>query len=304
MSATAQRIPFDKRHGRLVSDLENRLALLEQKMADNDRFYQQRYDFDQSALKVALQTSDHRLEVLNGHKQEMIADRALMMPRELATKMITDAQEKINLSRESMATRIDGQMRALETRVETIGRPNWLMLASSIGVITAVVSGLFIVIGLKIDAAVSPVTLEIAQIKTNAAAQESRLAERTANRERQINTLQARVAANDVEAGASTQAIAQFRAIQVVNSGRISMIEQGMAAGMSERKSAVASINGQMIELETQFKLVSTVINLMKDDTHQMISALWSKVDPKLRIEEKRYRPEMHERGNVGVNTR
>lgn len=281
--------------------IEVRLALLEQKMTENDRFYQQRYEADQLALQTAHVAVSHRLEILNDHKAEMLEERSMLMPREMALKLIGDAQEKGAMARESMTTRIDSQLHSLEMHVETIGRPNWALMFSSVGVLVVIVSALFVVIGLKIDAAVSPVSIEIVQLKSNAIAQDSRLTERTVNRERQINDLSRQITTLGSETSLANQAYTQFRSIQGVNAERIGKIETSINVNEAERRAGQATLNGQMIELETQFKLVSTVINLMKDDTHQMISALWSKVDPKLLIMPKSYRPEMHERGGAAI---
>jgi len=75
---------------------------LEQKITDNDRFYQQRYEADQRALAAALAASEKRLDGMNEFRMALSDQSARMMPRVEIVTMLDAAQERGGMAREQV----------------------------------------------------------------------------------------------------------------------------------------------------------------------------------------------------------
>ena len=257
---------------------------LEQKITDNDRFYQQRYEADQRALAAALAANEKRLDGMNEFRMALSDQSARMMPRVEIVTMLDAAQERGGMAREQVVSRLEGQIAPLTARMEQIGRPNWALMASFASVIAVLLTGLFLIIGLKIDTSATPMALSIEQVKTVATGNSAR-----------ISSMDARLSQIALDLGVAQQSLASFRSVQVINSSRITNVEDRISNGMADRKAAQAAIQAKLTEIETQFRAVSTVINLMKDDNHQMFGVLWSRTFPGVPLPAKTFRPMLYD---------
>jgi hypothetical protein len=76
--------------------------------------------------------------------------------------------------------------------------------------------------------------------------------------------------------------------------GRVQVIEESISAGSADRRAAEAKTAAQMIEIETQFKSMSVVLNIHKDETERLLAVLWAKVLPGSVLPPANYRPNMY----------
>jgi hypothetical protein len=157
-----------------------------------------------------------------------------------------------------------------------MGRPNWALLASLISITFVMIAGIWLVIGLKIDASLMPVSLTLENLKVAGAT----VAEAT-----RTNTL---------AVSNSTQADSGSKSDRLQLNGRMQVMEQSAAANSADRRAAEARTEAQLIEIETQFKSASVVLNIHKDETQRLLAVLWAKVFPGSVLPPADYRPNLY----------
>lgn len=267
---------------------------LEHLIETNDKIYLQRYESSQEAIKAALTANDKRLDSMNEFRFALADQSARMMPRTEATAALEAVMERGTISRDALATKMDGMVRPLQAKMDEMGKTNWPLLASFMSVAALLVGGLWLIIGLKIDTSVAPINLTEENLKAQQLAQVTTANERLANRESQVKELTASVNRLAVDMQGAQRDLAALKATQVVNSARITAVEQNGSSQRTDLRTAQASMGQKMVEIETQFKSMSHVINLMKDDNQQMFGVLWSKNFPGVNLPMKEFRPTLY----------
>jgi hypothetical protein len=121
------------------------------------------------------------------------------------------------------------------------------------------IAAVWLVIGLKIDASLSPIAQEISQQRLS------------------IATLVAQERNLETATGASTQSDANSKGDRAQLNSRMSALEGLVAVGASDRRASTTAITAQLAEIETQFHAMSDSFNTERDATQQWIGLLWDK---------------------------
>ena len=66
--------------------------------------------------------------------------------------------------------RIEAELEPIHQKIAEVGRPNWMLLASLVSIVFVLTAGVWLVIGLKIDASLAPVQIQMENLKVADAA--------------------------------------------------------------------------------------------------------------------------------------
>jgi len=250
---------------------------IESVIAANDRRYSLRDDFQKEAVRVALAANERRLDSMNEFRAALSDQTARSITREEFEIIRQNIADKAEETTKATNTRIDSEVGPLHTKMDEIGRPNWTLLASLISISFVLIAGIWLVIGLKIDSSLVPVSLTVEDMKVAAAT----VAEVTKN--------------NTEAVAAATQSTLVSRVDRAQLNSRVQVIEEQVATAQSDRRAAEARTSARLVEIETQFKSASVVANIQKDDTERLIGLLWNKVFPGSTLPPADYRPKLYQ---------
>jgi hypothetical protein len=176
----------------------------------------------------------------------------------------------------ALHARLEAELRPVHVKLNEVGRPNWALLASLISISFVLIAGIWLVIGLKIDSSLLPVSVAVENIKVA----DATVAETVRN--------------TAIAAGESGQADILSKDDRAQLNGRVQILEQSEATGNADRRASEAKTTAQLIEIETQFKAASVVINIEKDETQRVLAMLWEKVFPGTSFPRSNYRPNLY----------
>lgn len=281
-----------------LNELQRQLHDLKNKVETNEQLYQLRYAADHAAVATALISADKRLDLLNESRATVsdltrnLANR--MMPREELETRFSSITNERQTSRETMWARIEGRINPIADKLEQSQRPNVGLIVSAAVLGISLFSGLWFVLGLQINDRSNPMALQIEALKTTSIARDANLAVITATRNNEILSINTSIEKLSGEIRLVQAALASAQATQANQNDRISSLETELSVDRATRARAEATTEQKLVEVETQFGTIETVVNLMKDDTHQMIGVLWSKLFPGIQLPTKNYRPKVH----------
>lgn len=207
-------------------------------------------------LRVALEANDKRLGVLNGFREAMADQSSRMLTRVEADSNRNAILEKIEGNRATMEGRLEAEIKPLQTRMEQLGRPNWALMTSVASAAFMVIAAVWMIIGLKIDATVSPLALEMGQVRGG------------------LSSNTDRIAALTNQATASTASDGASRA----DRDQLNVRVRAMEGANASRRTEQSVIEARMAEVETQFCSRDIISNLMHATDLRMMSMLWRKV--------------------------
>lgn len=213
------------------------------------QLYEQRAQANQEALKAALAANDQRLAGMNEFRAAINDTTNKMMTRIEALSVIGASTAKI-----------DADVSLMRDRIDIMGRPNYPLLVGIISIVATLVTGIWLIIGLRIDTAITPNAVAIASLQER-------------DREQRTN-----LDTTTTAAMASTQSDVVSRSDRSQLNSRVLGLETLMASGQADRRASDASVKQQLVEIETQFKATSDTINMQKDAVEQWITLLWMKV--------------------------
>jgi archaellum component FlaC len=240
-----------------IANLKERFDTL---IAANERAHALRDRLQEEALRVATESNNSRLEHMNEFRGSLADQSARMITRtesEMARNVISAKAEELHAS---LVARFDAELRPVNAKLDEIGRPNWTLMIGLLSVSFVLITGIWLVIGLKIDATLAPVVLSTEQLKISAAT----------NNERARST--------ENNALASTQADLTSRTDRAQLNERVRILEAAYQTGSADRRADTSTIKAQLVEIETQFKSMSDALNIQKDQTQQFFSMIWEKV--------------------------
>jgi len=248
-------------------DEETRLAInhlrdhFELVIAANEKRWEAVEEAHNKALAVAYEANDKRFAALNGFREAMADQGSRMVTREEADSSRNVLLEKIEANRATLENRVEAEVKPLQARLEEVGRPNWALMTSMASAAFLVVAAVWMIIGLKIDATMSPLALEQGQMRTALGVAQN-----------QINSL------NNL-ATASTAADSTSRSDRDQLNGRVRVLETSAA----QRRTDLSVMNARMVEIETQFCARDSLSNLMHAADLRLFSMLWAKTFPNSR---------------------
>jgi hypothetical protein len=233
---------------------------LEKLIQSNDRRYEQRDQFQQEALRIALDANNRRLDTMNEFRASLSDQANRMITRsesEMAIQAVIDKNEE---ACSAINIRLDAELRPVHAKVSEMGKPNWALMGSAISILFVLVAGMYTIIGLKIDASLTPLITQESQNKTAIAVA--------------AETLQT----DTIAISASSQADVNSRADRSQMNSRIQTLENQFSISTADMRAFDATVASQMVEIETQFKSLSHAHNEMNDQQQRINGLLWNKV--------------------------
>ncbi|MSP01291.1 MAG: hypothetical protein EXR07_09635 [Acetobacteraceae bacterium] len=237
----------------------------------NERRQTLREEFQNEAVRVASDSNNSRLEHMNEFR-DSLSDQANRMITRTEAEI---ARNKTEEAQAGIVARFDAELRPVHAKLDEIGRPNWTLMVGVLSVAFVMITGIWLVIGLKIDATLSPVILSTEQIK----------AAQATNAERSRNMENSSIA--------SSQMDVVSRADRVQLNDRIRALEGSFQSNLADRRAESSTFKAQLVEIESQFKTMSHTINIEKDNTQQFISLLWEKIFDKP-LPQSHFRPTLY----------
>lgn len=261
---TQLEIIFNERLARIAEDnkrdLHEAVARLDQKSKGDDK-----------ALDLALRTLDDRLAKVNEFRLALTDQSATFPSRN---------EMESNIS--SLEARLQADIAPLAIQIDATKRTNWPLLLSFGVIAGSLITGTWFVIGLKIDSAIAPIELNINQLKTENAGSATLSTNLNTNIER-LNSI----------TSASSQADLASREDRAQLNVRMRNSEVANAQALAEQKSGATETIAKLTEIETQFRAISMIFNLQKDNVQQWLSVLWQQVFPGRQMPAAYYRPEI-----------
>jgi hypothetical protein len=235
-----------------------------------------RDEYQKEAVQVALESNDRRLHAMNEFRASLADQAARLITRDESEAARAILADKVDGKAKAMNVRLEAELRPVHTRLNEVGRPNWASLASLISISFVLIAGIWLVIGLKIDSSLLAASVAVENIKVA----DATVAETVRN--------------SAVASSASTQADMLSRDDRSQINGRMQVVKGLVASGNADRRAADARTAAQLIEIETQFKSASVVINIEKDETQRLLAVLWEKVFPGATLPPADYRPNLY----------
>jgi 3-phenylpropionate/cinnamic acid dioxygenase small subunit len=256
----------------------------------NDRRYDERNKAADEALKAALVSNDQRLKVMNEFRSALGDQAARMITRAEHDATSAALGAKFDQLSETTEARLNLAIGPINEKLDTMGKPNWAAMASIASAFFVVVAGIWLVIGLKIDDTMAPLSVATEQFRTTLNIDTTRL-----------NTLEARSAASseadqvsrtdriqlndrvhviETRTAASGEADAASRIDRAQLNSRVHDIEANVSVTLAERRQQYAVMEARLVEVETQFCASDIVRNLMHATDMRLVSMLWRKTFP------------------------
>lgn len=209
------------------------------------------------------------------HGQQML----IMVPRREFDDARNVILDKFEEHRKTSEAQLSSAVEPLRLKVEQHSQPNWALMASALSILMVIISAAWLVTGLKIDGAISPVALSLEQTKVQQAAMIERV--------RIIDTsAQASAQADQVSKSDRAQLSDRLRSVESTQAARASTIADvvGMKMQMqqmydrsSENRSEITRQEAALVEIETQFCAADIMRNLMHAQDMRIQSMLWDK---------------------------
>jgi hypothetical protein len=154
-----------------------------------ERFYEQRFQTTEKATALALAANNERLDGMNRFKDALTDTTNRMVARVEALNVL-----------EANAKKIDSEVDELRKRVEDGTRPNYPFIIGILSTAATLMTGLWLIVGLKIDNTVAPTEIRMAAMSTRIDAQtatDNGLAERLS--ELRVDTTQLKAGEIEIE---------------------------------------------------------------------------------------------------------
>lgn len=253
----------------MENEIDIKIKMLREHFETIIQAYEMRQDdrtkAEREALRIALVANEKRLDGMNEFRQALTDQANTMVTRrEVDTTRRESEAATLSLiakdqqARENLHIKFDTEIKSISGRLEASGRPNWPLMASAVSLFLVMITGIWIVLGLKIDATLNPLSLNLQELKVGRAAGLERL-----------NSL-----VNDV--ASSTQADTSSRADRSQLNDRMRIIE--VIQGKSTN--TLVAMDQKLVEVETQFCASDIVRNLNQSDNMRVLSLLWPKGFP------------------------
>ncbi len=203
-------------------------------------------------------TSD--LNSMNEFRAALGDQSARMITRQEYDSNKTVVLEKAEQLKIEQDNKFDTVVKPIAARLEQIGKPNWMLIISFLSVFFVMITGVWLVIGLRIDATVAPLQLGLAE-HNGIITGDSGL----------LHTLQ-------IATSTSTEADASSRTDRIQLNDRLRAVESALAANSGEGRAEFSVISAKLVEVETQFCSSDMVRNLMHANDLRLFSIIWHKV--------------------------
>jgi hypothetical protein len=243
-------------------EIANLKQYFELVIANNEQRHRQTIESQREALNVALASNDKRLDGMNEFRAALSDQSARMTTRQEYDNNKVTITDRIDQLKIAQDLRFDSELKPIASRLDQLGRPNWTLMISVVSIFFVMITGVWLVIGLKIDATVAPLV--------------QGLVEQTSN----VATNTALIRSHQDAILASTQADSISRADRAQLNERVRATETTVAANAGERRAQFGVMAAKLVEIETQFCASDVVRNLMHANDLRLFSMLWHKTFP------------------------
>jgi hypothetical protein len=245
-------------------DLDSLRTYFDRQLAEADRRYEVRYNLTDKALTKEQASNEVRLSNMNEFRAAL-ADQTARLPTRVEVETMIRA---VHAESEKVIAPI-------AIKLDAINRPNWILLFSMGTVMVSIVSAAWVIIGLKIDATNLPVQVSIQAAKSDWV------------------QLDQRMTAVETLAVASSQADSVSRADRSQVNVRVGVLEEASRQNTTDVRTLNATTSAKLVEVETQFKLLSDILNLDKDQDQRLLTLLWQRTFPGELLPPVNFRPQM-----------
>lgn len=164
---------------------------------------------------------------------EKLRDTIMDMARRMLSRDEVDAHIR------SLETKVDGQIGQLREKTDAVGKPNYVLAGTLVTTLFALVGGMWVVIGLKIDTSTAPLSVQIEQIKGSEAAEA-----------RGITDLENRAHSLDATIAQLATENAQSRSDREQLNSRVHQVEALIPALSTERRGQIADLSDRIRAME------------------------------------------------------
>lgn len=270
------------------------------RMIEFEKRANERFITTHDNISIATAQLDKRLENMNKFR-EVLSDQA---------------------SRMTTRVEVDAKFEAISEKLEVANKTNWPVWGAFGSVIVAIAGGLWMIIGLQIQATNQPVIVGMEAQKVNGVARDRSIADNqlgfnqfvlaenseNAQRNRDISMLlqgntastvdreqlNNRMRLTETASQLSGQADAASRNDREQLNARLRLLESTNSTNLAESKSNVSEEKQKLVEIETQFRAMSNHINSVQDGWEQWIKIIFEKVFPGQRYSGTGFRPQMY----------
>jgi hypothetical protein len=200
----------------------------------NELRTRERFNAADKALEIAIIANEKRFDNTNEWRQTL---------GDQSNKMITRVEALSVMQQHSLTT--FAELKPLHDKIEAYSQPNYQLWFGAVSGIVALVTAMWLIVGLKIDTSNAPLSLNLEQVRTTQHSYDRQLA--------------------DLDA--------QVRHVETQNSQSI-----------SDRASQAAIVNEKLVQVETQFCASDIVRNLMHANDLRALSIMWHEIFPKSQL--------------------
>jgi len=177
-------------------------------------------------------------------------------------KAISSVAERLDGKILGLGNRFDSEIKPISEKIENQSKPNWPLMASVGSLFLLMVSGVWLIIGLKIDAVITPVVVQQSGMQST------------------INTDVTRISQLENVTNGSVAADVQSRSDRGQLNDRVRNLENMFSAGQQARNGQMQTIDSRLAEVETQFCASDIVRNLIHASDMRITSIIWHKTFP------------------------
>lgn len=211
----------------MMEAASGRVSVLEVKLAE-------RYDGQDRALQAAIAANDKRLDSMNEFRNSLLEQNSRMITRMEAMAQI-----------QALESKTSSELSAIREKTDTIGKPNYVLGVSTISTLLALVAGLWVVLGLKIDTSTAPLSLLLEQVKAT-----------EMEHERSITTLQDQMRGQQTSIAEAQSHTAQSRSDRVQLNDRVRQIEVMIPQLSAERRGQIADLTDKITRLNVWMEFI------------------------------------------------
>lgn len=261
--------------------VETLAAFIEQRHAGDMARLEERYAADQKALMVALATNEKRLDGMNEFRGAMTDNAARTVTR-------VEFEAERRFTAQSLAQAI----KPLVDHVDLLSRTNWPLMIGYATVVLSLLGGCWLLIGLQISVAETPLALAIEQLKSTTGTAGSELA-----------AVESRVRSLEQQAGATASFASESKADRGNLTAHAASLDAQISSDRTERRANEARFGASLVEIETQFRNVSGTFNAATDKEEQWFAVIWAKVFPGTNFPRSYFRPSLSQSPDAAVLT-
>lgn len=254
-------------------------------------------------LDKTVDSFEKRLKELNGVREAFREYTLTAMSR-------TEAMAKFD----AVSERQEATLKPIQDKLESYAKPNYSLWLTGLTVVGAIIGGAWLVINLEISVVSAPLQLATEQLKVADIARDRQITEVNSaslrNSQEILNLNQGesagrvdrqqindRIRIAESSIAASAQADAASKSDRAQLNDRLKTLETDIANGKADRRAKEAGIEQKLVEIETQFQAVESVIAMAREQSGQFMTIMWNKLFPDSPFPRGNYNPTLHKSG-------